>query len=83
MAAEAVRNLRRVIMWDVDSNDWTNPGTDAIVHNMLSTVHNGSIIVLHTRGKAPKALPPIIEGLHKMGYEMVSLPELFKAAGIN
>jgi peptidoglycan-N-acetylglucosamine deacetylase len=72
----------RIIMWDVDSNDWTSPGTDAIVHNVLSAVHNGSIIVLHTRGKAPKALPRIIDGLHKMGYEMVSLPELFKAAGI-
>jgi peptidoglycan/xylan/chitin deacetylase (PgdA/CDA1 family) len=72
----------RIIMWDVDSNDWTSPGTDAIVHNVLSTVHNGSIIVLHTRGKAPKALPLIIQGLHKMGYQMVSLPELFKAAGV-
>jgi len=72
----------RIIMWDVDSNDWTNPGTDAIVHNVLSAVGDGSIIVLHTRGKAPKALPLIIQGLHKMGYEMVTLPELFKAAGV-
>ena len=72
----------RIIMWDVDSNDWTNPGVDAIVHNVLSAVHDGSIIVLHTRGKAPKALPLIIAGLHKMGYEMVTLPELFKAAGV-
>ena len=24
----------RIIMWDVDSNDWTNPGVDAIVHNV-------------------------------------------------
>ena len=22
----------RIIMWDVDSNDWTNPGVDAIGH---------------------------------------------------
>lgn len=72
----------RIIMWDVDSNDWTNPGVDAIMHNVLSAVHDGSIIVLHTRGKAPKALPLIIAGLHKMGYEMVTLPELFKAAGV-
>ncbi len=71
----------RIIMWDVDSNDWTNPGTGAIVHNVLSAVHNGSIIVLHTRGMAPKALPLIIAGLRARHYEMVSLPELFKAAG--
>ena len=72
----------RIIMWDVDSNDWTNPGVDAIVHNVLSAVHDGSIIVLHTRGKAPKALPLIIAGLRARGYEMVTIPELFKAAGI-
>ena len=71
----------RIIMWDVDSNDWTNPGVSAIVHNVLSAVHNGSIIVLHTRGKAPKALPLIIAGLRARHYEMVTLPELFKAAG--
>jgi peptidoglycan-N-acetylglucosamine deacetylase len=72
----------RIIMWDVDSNDWTNPGTSAIVHNVLSTVHDGSIIVLHTRGKTPEALPLIIAGLHKLGYQMVTLPQLFKAAGV-
>jgi peptidoglycan/xylan/chitin deacetylase (PgdA/CDA1 family) len=72
----------RVILWDVDSEDWTNPGTAAIVHNVLAHVRNGSIIVMHTRGKTPKALPLIIRGLHRMGYQMVTLPELFAAAGI-
>ena len=72
----------RIILWDVDSNDWTNPGVSVIVHNVLSTVHDGSIIVMHTRGKAPQALPLIIAGLHARGYQMVTIPELFKAAGI-
>ncbi|HTX68322.1 MAG TPA: polysaccharide deacetylase family protein [Thermoleophilia bacterium] len=72
----------RIIMWDVDSGDWTNPGTDVIVRRVLGNVHDGSIIVMHTRGKTPKALPRIIEGLHKMGYQMVTVPELFKAAGV-
>ena len=72
----------RIIMWDVDSNDWTNPGVNVIVHNVLSTVKDGSIIVLHTRGAAPKALPLIIAALHARGYQMVTIPELFKAAGI-
>jgi peptidoglycan/xylan/chitin deacetylase (PgdA/CDA1 family) len=72
----------RIIMWDVDSNDWTNPGVGAIVRNVLTHVRNGSIIVLHTRGKTPKALPLIIAGLRARGYQMVTIPELFKAAGI-
>lgn len=72
----------RIVMWDVDSNDWTNPGVNVIVNNVLTHVRNGSIIVLHTRGAAPKALPLIIAALHARHYQMVTIPELFKAAGI-
>ena len=73
----------RIILWDVDSLDWTKPGVNVIVHNVLDHVHNGSIILMHTRGMAPKALPLIIAGLHARGYQMVTLPELFAAAGIH
>jgi peptidoglycan/xylan/chitin deacetylase (PgdA/CDA1 family) len=53
----------------------------AIVRNVLSHVRPGSIILMHTRGHTPKALPSIIAGLRARHYQMVSLPELFKAAG--
>lgn len=72
----------RIIMWDVDSRDWTNPGVHAIVRNVLEQVRPGSIILLHMRGKTPKALPRIIAGLRARHYQMVTLPELFAAAGI-
>jgi peptidoglycan-N-acetylglucosamine deacetylase len=73
----------RIILWDVDSLDWTNPGINAIVHNVLSQVRPGSIVLMHTRGMTPKALPLIIAGLQARHYQMVTVPELFKAAGIS
>ena len=72
----------RIILWDVDSLDWTKPGVNTIVANVLDHVHDGSIILMHTRGQTPKALPLIIAGLHARGYQMVTIPELFKAAGV-
>ncbi len=71
----------RIILWDVDSGDWANPGVHAIVRHVLENVRSGSIILLHTRGKAPKALPRIISGLRARHYKMVTVPELFSAAG--
>jgi peptidoglycan-N-acetylglucosamine deacetylase len=72
----------RVVLWDVESADVSNPGVDAIVHNVLDHVRNGSIILMHTRGQTPNALPRIIAGLQARHYQMVTLPALFQAAGV-
>jgi peptidoglycan/xylan/chitin deacetylase (PgdA/CDA1 family) len=53
------------------------------VRNVLENVRPGSIILLHARGKAPKALPLIIAGLRVRHYKMVTVPELFAAAGFH
>lgn len=71
----------RIILWSVDSRDWSKPGVSAIVRNVLDNVRPGSIILMHTRGQTPKALPFIIAGLHRRHYQMVTVPELFAAAG--
>ena len=74
----------RVVLWDVDGEDDVVPkiSVSAIVHNVLDNVRPGSIILMHIRGRTPKALPLIIAGLHARNYQMVTLPELFKAAGV-
>jgi len=71
----------RIILWDVDSNDWTNPGVKVIVRNVLDHVRPGSIVLMHTRGRTPAALPAIIAGLQARHYKLVTVPELFRAAG--
>lgn len=69
-----------LVLWDVDTLDWTRPGADAIVQTALSQVQSGSIILMHDGGgdrtQTLAALPRIIEGLRQRGYQMVTLPTL-------
>jgi peptidoglycan/xylan/chitin deacetylase (PgdA/CDA1 family) len=48
---------------------------------VLSHVHSGAIVCMHLRPQTAAALPAILAGLKARGYEAVSLPELFRAAG--
>jgi peptidoglycan/xylan/chitin deacetylase (PgdA/CDA1 family) len=61
-----------LVVWDVDSRDWTKPGTAAIVKRVLAGVHNGSVILMHdgggNRSQTVAALPRILETLKARGY---------------
>ena len=50
-----------------------------LVHQVLSQVRPGSIIVLHWGGYSTyKALPAIVRGLRKKGLEPVTLTRLLR-----
>ncbi|HYF75227.1 MAG TPA: polysaccharide deacetylase family protein [Candidatus Nitrosocosmicus sp.] len=67
----------QVIQWDVDSLDYKDYGTDAIVKRVLSKVKNGSIVLFHNNATYTKdALPIILENLQKEGYKIVPVSEL-------
>ena len=73
------------IQWDVVGDDGFNDNTDVIVNNVLRTVQNGSIIVMHMNGapndpKSSEALPIIIQTLKDRGYEFVTVSELLAPA---
>lgn len=70
------------VIWGLDSIDWKNPGVDFMVNRIMKRVFPGAIILFHASDSSKQtheALPPIIEGLRKAGYEMVTLTELLKA----
>ena len=89
-----------VVKWDVDSEDWkykyssTNnysedekkEKVDAIVNNVMSSVKDGSIILLHDiYASTYDATVIILERLYEEGYEVVSVSELLgsdRAAGM-
>jgi peptidoglycan-N-acetylglucosamine deacetylase len=68
----------RVVDWNVDPRDWS-AGTTAkgIVRAVLSQVKRGSIVDLHDGGgdqrATVKALPGIVRGLRKRGFDLVAL----------
>lgn len=74
-----------VIQWDTDSHDWTNPGKDVIVNNVLSKAHPGDIILMHASDSSKEthlALPVIIEKLRSKGYEFVTVSELISGTDV-
>lgn len=69
----------------IDPKDWSRPGVDNIVKNIIDSANNGSgnIVLLHDSGgdrsQTVEALPKIIEGLRARGYKLVTVSELIGA----
>jgi peptidoglycan/xylan/chitin deacetylase (PgdA/CDA1 family) len=67
----------RPVLWDVDSLDWTKPGSDAIVANVLRTVHSGSVVLMHdaggNRAQTVAALERLLPILAARGYSFTAL----------
>jgi peptidoglycan/xylan/chitin deacetylase (PgdA/CDA1 family) len=68
------------VLWSVDSEDYTLPGTDAIVRNVVAAVQPGSIVLMHDGGgdrtQTLAALPRIVAELRRAGYRFASVPRL-------
>jgi peptidoglycan/xylan/chitin deacetylase (PgdA/CDA1 family) len=71
----------RVMLWSVDPSDYTQPGAGVIVARVLAAVRPGAIVELHLLPQTAAALPNLIAGLRARGYSLVTLPQLFRAAG--
>lgn len=74
-----------VIQWDTDSKDWTNPGTETIITNVLSKAHPGDIILMHASDSCKEthlALPVIIDKLRQQGYQFVTVSELIAGTDV-
>jgi peptidoglycan/xylan/chitin deacetylase (PgdA/CDA1 family) len=80
LSAAGASGFEHVMLWDVDPQDWRHIGSAEIAERVLSHVHPGAIVCMHTLPTTAAALPQILSGLRAMGYRAVSLPELFAAA---
>jgi peptidoglycan/xylan/chitin deacetylase (PgdA/CDA1 family) len=67
------------ILWDIDTNDWSLPGSGSIVSRALGA-GRGSIVLMHDgggyRGQTVAALPQIVKTLRKRGYRLVTVSRL-------
>ena len=65
------------VSYDVDSLDYTDPGPDAVVANVLGSVRRGSIVSMHLGHHGTvTAMPAILHGLAKRRLRPVTLTEL-------
>lgn len=69
-----------MVLWSVDTNDYEDPGVEAIVQSALRGAEPGAIILMHDAGgdrsQTVAALPKIIRGLRRRGLRPVSVPRL-------
>jgi peptidoglycan/xylan/chitin deacetylase (PgdA/CDA1 family) len=68
------------ISYDVDSHDFQDPGSKAIIKNVLDNVKDGSIVSLHfDHQNTIDALPTIIEKITEKKLSLVTISDLLKA----
>jgi peptidoglycan-N-acetylglucosamine deacetylase len=77
-SAEQVRALGlRLVLWDIDTNDWLRPGTGTIAGRVLSRVRSGDVILLHDgggdRSQTVAALEQVLATLSAWGYRFDAL----------
>jgi peptidoglycan/xylan/chitin deacetylase (PgdA/CDA1 family) len=82
LTARAAGEDMNTVLWDVDTEDWTDWTTvDSVVEGTKANTQPGSIILMHDGGDARRektieALPGIIDELRAEGYSFVTVSEL-------
>ena len=79
--SEASRLGLQVILWTLDTHDYTKPGAKVIADRVIGNAKNGSVVLMHDgggdRSQTIAALPIIIESLRARGFRFVTLTELY------
>lgn len=62
------------VLWDVDSQDWIEPPINVLINRVISHIHPGAIILMHSNHiTTVRALPRIIQSLQTQGYTFQTL----------
>jgi len=78
-AAAGLSGYRRCVSYDVDPQDYLDPGSDLVVSRTLGQVRPGSIVSLHLGHVGTvQALPKILAGLSAKALAPVTLSRLLR-----
>lgn len=82
IVSTAVASGYNVILWSwhQETRDWSRPGANKIVENVISDTRPGDVIIFHDAGgdrtQTVKALERILELLYKNGYKCTTVSDL-------
>lgn len=66
------------ILWNVDTNDWREPGQAALIERSAGAAGPGDIILFHdTHSDTVEVAGAVVRGLHDRGLELVTVTQLF------
>ena len=81
LAAATSAGEPTIVLWDVDTSDWTGIGARRVRKNAMAG-EKGSIVVMHTSSMATvRALPRIIHRYRERGFEFVTIGQLLGIPG--
>ncbi|MDA8145032.1 MAG: polysaccharide deacetylase family protein [Thermaerobacter sp.] len=76
LAAAAGLGLR-VIMWTADTVDWQPQRTPAVIRQRaVVRAKNGALILIHPTARTLAALPGILAGLRRRGYQVTTVSQV-------
>ena len=71
----------RIILWDVDPNDWKRPGPSVVTNRILKETRPGSIVLSHDIHPGTiEAMPATLNELEAKGFKFVTVSELLHMA---
>jgi peptidoglycan/xylan/chitin deacetylase (PgdA/CDA1 family) len=74
------RRRMLMVLWSVDSEDYTRPGTAQIVKNVIKGAQPGAIVLMHDGGgnrlQTLAAVPRIVRALRRRYYRLVTVSQL-------
>ncbi|MCX7781446.1 MAG: polysaccharide deacetylase family protein [Negativicutes bacterium] len=79
---EVLRDLgyAALVMWDIDTHDWTGLPAWDISEQVLTRVSSGSIVLFHLHGaNTPAAVEDIIRQLQAWGYQLATVGEMLQS----
>jgi len=79
LMAAGERGLRYVVLWDLDTSDWTGISAETIATRVISGASDGTIVLMHMSAEHTlEAVPIIVVGLRNLGYELVTVGDLLR-----
>lgn len=74
----------KLILWSIDSLDWSAPEKGNMHANVINNLKPGAIILMHSNADKQatvEALPGVIENIQARGYKIVTLDYLLNEEG--
>jgi peptidoglycan/xylan/chitin deacetylase (PgdA/CDA1 family) len=71
----------KIILWDVDPQDWKRPGSSVVAQRIIAGARPGSIILSHDIHPGTiAAMPQVFDALLAKGFKFVTVSELLSLA---
>jgi hypothetical protein len=73
----------KVVIWNVDPDDWKRPGPDVVAERLISHASKGAIMLSHDiQPGTIAAMPKTLDTLLAQGYKFVTVSQLLEVAKI-